>query len=680
MAFTDLPKFEEDEATEQPEFWWHHPPTTLEEKLHLLEVRCHKLQDFDEEGIALRSLLEEVEQTYKDTNALIEQQYRIAFFKPSYEQSLLLNAWIWGIDNVVCFAANRIGKTTCLGVINPILYTFPNNPAWEMFACEFLADNYDKPDLRVRNPHSGQGFYVDAHGREVQVIPRPDIREVEKIRKTLQAHPELAGDPTKSHFDPVNAEKLATLQKLIPEAYTPAWPAPPIKEGGTIWLGAPDISFHRDIILKEWKRWLPTRSIIRWSDSEQIFFVSTAEETNPKPTVWNYICKSYESEDTKWSGSAVRAILLTEGLDQTTLNEVKQRIQVNGFASWDYTPYEARNVGAKTALAHRVFQGKEQLPLRAHVFTRFSARLAPNHILPESKRDDLVRMWDGKKEGEARLDGLFYSSSPLVLSRLDRPFHTVPWTKKELFERYPSGQIYRSIDPGYDHPTVCCWGYLVPGNIWFFYRYYIKRQTTITERCLDIINLSCNVAKREYYGQGKEEYYIVETHPNPDSEVAIATIADYHLFKADENTGLCVSTNYNKAGLVVTESTHMGPEDRAMELDKLLDKSAYHTHPITKRTPGARAFFLINEPGVDEALSQMEGLFWERLAAGPNKGAEKDKVPIHGDDELDATDQLAAGPFIWTPYKPPRKTAAIIVPGKESPFSPEENLTPNYQR
>lgn len=673
MGFTDLPTYEPEVETTR-RFWWDDPPKTLEEMLHLLELRCHKLQDFDAEGIALRQILEQVTLQYEETQAEIEIQYPLAFFKPSFEQSLLLNAWIWGIDNVVCFAANRIGKTAAF-VINALLYLFGCNPEWEMFACAFSAENYDKPRLRVANPFSEQRYYVDAHGRSVQVLQRPDIRCLDQIKQTLKEHPELLGDPSKSHLDPANVEKFATLQNLVPEAYLSAWPRPAIQEGGTIWLGAPDIPFHRDIILKEWKRWLPVRSIVRWSDSEQNFTLTSAEETNPSPTVFNVICKSYESEDTKWAGSAVSGIVLTEGLTQDILNEVKQRIKVNGFASWDYTPYEARNVGAKTALAHRVFKGQEQLPLRAHIFTRFSARLAPNYILPESKRDDLIRMWDGKKEGEARLDGLFYSSSPLVLSRLDRSFHIVPWSKKELFGKYPTGQIYRSIDPGYDHPTVCTWALLVPGDIWFFYRYYAKRQTTISERCADIIKLSCNVAKKQPYDKGPTDYYLLETHPNVDSEVVIATVGDYHLFKADENTGLCVSTNYNKEGLVLVESTRMGPEDRAMELDKQLDKSDYHTHPITRRTPGAKVFFLINEMGVDDALSKMEGLFWERLASGPNKGAEKDKVPIHGDDELDATCQLVAGPYRWTSYQPARKNTVDTTSG---PFGKDENLTPSH--
>lgn len=647
--------FIEDEPEPQAEsHWWDHPPRDMEGMLRVLERRAIKLKSPCDEGAALRKMLEIVSVAYEATQADIRAQYPIAYFKPSYEQSLLLNAWIWGIDFVVCFAANRIGKTASLGVINPCLYILPNNPAWEMFAARNTPNPEDQGATFIENEHSDSRYYIDLFERPVQTLQRPDIRALDLIRFTLKTHPELMGDPAKSHLEPENAEKFARLQELVPSAFNPAWPAPSIQDSGTIWLGAPDNDFHRDIIFKEWKRWLPAAVIRKWSESELIFDISTAEATNPCPTDFRFIAKSYESEDTKWSGSAVYGIILTEGLPPEILNEVKQRIKVNGFGSWDYTPYEARNVGSKTALAFKVFKGEEQLPLRAHIFTRFSARQAPAHILPTAKKDDLIRMWDGKKEGVARLDGIFYSSSPLILSCLDRKFHCIDWSIEELYERYPNGQHYRGLDPGYDHPTVCCWGYLVPGNIWFIHRYYSERQKTIRERCADIVRLSGNALRKNRYGPGKDDYNLLEIHPNAHSEAYVLTAADYHMFKTDENYGIPYSLNYIKAGLAVSESTHMKPEDRAIELDNKLGKSEYHTHPVTRNTPGARIFFLINGVGVDAALGKMESLFWDRLASGPNKGEAKDKVPIHKDDELDATCYLACGPYVWTNFQPQR--------------------------
>lgn len=645
----DFAGLQEPERREEKQ-WWDRPPRDIEGMLHIISVRAYHLKDETPEGDALREILARLEDVHDKSMLEVKNQYPIAFFKPSYEQALLLNAWIWGIDFVVCLSANRIGKTAALGVINPSLYIVPNNPEWEMFAARLMPNPEDNGKTFLENPYLEDKFYYDLYDRPVQILQRPRIEDLDLIRFTLRMHPELAGDPTKSHLEDENADKFARLQELCPSAFNPAWPAPSIQSSGTIWLGAPDNDFHRDVVLKEWKRWLPSCYITKWSDSDLFFEIDTNEETNPCPTVHRVICKSYESDDTKWSGSAVRAIILTEGFSQVILNEVKQRIVEHGFASWDYTPYEARNVGSKTALAFKVHKGEEQLPLHSFIFTRFSARKAPDHILPTSKRDDLIRMWDGKAEGDARLDGIFYSSSPLILAKLDRSFHCVPWSVEEMFERYPTGQIYRGLDPGYDHPTVCVWGYLVPGNIWFIYRYYVERAKTISQRCMDIVKLSNNELKKEKLGKGKEDYILREIHTKPNSEPVILTAADYHMFHADETTGQNYALNYNKGGLVVTESTHMKPEDRAIDIDNKLDKSEYHTHPVSMHTPGSRIFFLVNGHGVDKALAKMESLFWDRLAGGPNKGEAKDKVPLHNDDELDATCYLVCGPYVWTPY------------------------------
>lgn len=651
FEFLDEKQSRTEEQDQAP--WWHHPPTTIDEALYALQSKAAHLKDKTEEGVVLRKLLEFVEKNFNNSVDLIRQQYPIAFFKPSYEQSLLLNCWIWGFDFVVVFAANRIGKTTCM-VINSCLWIFPNHPDWEMFTPRRAPNPKDQGNTFIDNPDQANEFYRDTQGRIVQVLQRPYIEHLDEIRETLKTHPQLIGDPYKSHLDKEsgNAHKFATLQRLCPKAFNPAWPSGSLRESGSIWLGAPDQTFHRDIILKEWKAWLPRKVIKKWSETDLFFEVSNREETNPNPVSFRCICKSYESDDTKWSGSAVQGIVLTEGLTEDVLNEIKQRIKVHGFGSWDYTPYESRNVGAKTALAHKVFKGEEQLPLSAKVFTNFSARNAPAHILPTSKRDDLIRMWDGKKEGEARLDGKFFATSPMVLSKLERSFHCIPWTFDELKDRFPLGQLYRGFDPGYDHPSVCCWGMLTPGNVWYIYRYWSARGHTISERCEAIITLSNNSQKKRKYGSGPSDYILTEVHNKPNSEVFNLTATDFHLFKQDEVTGNPYSLNYIKEGLVVTESTHMRPEDRALELDRKLTRDNLRIHPITRSSPGCSVFFLINGEGVDLALGKMEALFWDRLQSGQNKNEPKDKVPTHRDDELDATSYLVCGPYTWSNYRP----------------------------
>lgn len=649
VDYSDFNK--EEKSKEVP--WWYHPPKDLEGMLYYLETRAFKITADDEEGRALRVLFETVDKSFGETEEQIKGDYPLAYFKPSYEQSLLLNAWIWGYDFIACFSANRIGKTVAI-IVNGQLWIFPNNPDWEIFAANFLPKT-KRSDPDVPNPDADARFYWDQYDRPVQVLCRPTLESLDLIKQTLKDNPHLVGDPNNSHLEEGNAEKFQQLQELIPQAYASCYPYPPIQESGTLWFGAPDNLYHKTIIMKLWKQWLPRHSIKRWSETEYSCKLATKETANPLSTEFDVIFKSYDSEDTKWSGQAVLGIMLTEGIPPAIFNEVRLRIKEHGFGSWDYTPYEARNVGAKTALAFKVFKGEEQLPLNAYIFTRLSARKAPPHILPESKRRDMLRMYDGKAEGDARLDGIFYSSSPLILSKLDRRFHCLSWSVEELFERFPNGQIYRGLDPGYDHPTVCCWALLTPGNYWFIYRYYVERLKSISERCADIVRLSNNKLVKKRWGKKPDEYILREYHPNPTSEAVLLTAADFHLFQTDENTKVSYHLNYTKAGLLVTESTHMRPKDRAVDLDNKLSPNEYYVHPQIGTAPGAKIFFLINGQGVDQAVGKMESLFWDRLAGGPHKGEAKDEVPVHGDDELDATCYVVCGPYVWTRYQPPRQ-------------------------
>lgn len=618
--------------------WWLKDwPDTIDRAVEILQTRAIYLNTISEEGIKLRELLEWVERKYQETEDEVKAQYPIAYVLPSYNQCLLLNAWWCGIDFPICFAANRIGKTAGFAW-NGMLWILPNNPEWLMFT--------PRPD-------------PDDPTVTIHVLQRPPLPAIQKLKDFLKEHPDLMGDPMKPYYDEEsgNARKFATLQSAVPEAFSPAWPSAPIQKGGTVWLGAPDNKYHREIVMPEWKRWLPASCIKKWSESENnlYFQISTLETGNPNPTVVEFICKSYESKDTKWSGSAVLGIVLTEGLEPETLDEIKQRIKENGFMSWDYTPYEAANVGKKTALAQRVYEKKEEMPLNPFCFVGFRVIDAPDRVIPPNKKADLLRMWSGKAQGRARIEGLFFSSSPKILAKLDRPFHCIPWSWHELRARFPSGQLFRFIDPGYDHPTACCWGLLTAQNVWYIYRYYVERMRTIAERCADIIELSRNTQHQWFYGKRETDYSIVECHTNEDSEVYVATVADYHTFKADETTGRPLSVRYIEQGLAIIPSVTTPPKDRALDIDKALDKLPYYVHPVTGATPSSRVFFLINEPGVGDALDKMEELYWERYKTGDRKNMPKDEVPKDDDDELDVFGYMVSSPFRHSAYRPQRR-------------------------
>lgn len=613
-----------------PQDWIENPPDDIETQVFLLETHAKDIPKKGPKGETLRFLLNEVKRVYTQALDSVKQNEPQAFFKPSYEQALLLNSWVFGFNFPICFSANRIGKTSGF-VFNGILWIFPNNPQWQCFQ-----------------------RYTDEFQREVEVIPRPPLANILILQKFYEEYPELQGNPYFPPTDSCNVAKFEKVMQLVPNLFTAAWPYPPIKNGGQIWLGAPDNEFHKRIIMRRWRDLLPTSSILKDSESDRMFTISTASTTNPKTTVHEIICKSYESEDTKWSGDAVQGIILTEGFSNDILDEIKNRITNEGFASWDYTPAEPRNTGKKVALAYKVYKREEEMPLRSFIFTKFSVRTAPSHIIPAEKKADLIRMWEGKKEGKARLDGDFFASSGLVLDKLNRDFHCLAWTLEQLIANFPNGRFFRFIDSGYDHPTTCAWMYLSTNNIWFVYRFYSKRGTTIPQRCEEIIALSQN--SREKVTTHNNIVKWKEVHHQPSSEVYTATVADYHIFKVDENTGLSNATNYFNQGLIISESIRTGPEQRATEANAKLDPDAHKflAHPERNTAPGARLFFLTKGFGVAAALDKFDQIFWDRYKAGDMKGEPKDKVQLQGDDEFDALCYGVCSPFIWTPNKPRR--------------------------
>ena len=592
-----------------------------------LEARVHMLRSPSEEGHALRRLFTQLQGSYQQALREAKDACPIAFFKPSYEQALLLNAWVYGVTFPICFASNRIGKTTCF-VINALLWILPNDPGWIVF----------QP-------------YTDHLGRYVQVLPRPPLRAMLELQKFYLEFPELAGNPLLSMQHRDNFQKIVTSQQQAPGLFRVAYPAAPIQRDCSVWLGAPDKEWHRSIMMRRWKDWIPPYTIEAWNLTECFFRLNNRSTTNPKPIVVDVACKSYESRDEKWSGDAVTGIMLSEGFSPEILSEVKNRVAPNAFASWDYTPVEARNVGRKVQLAYNVYKGKEELPLRSKVFTKFRVADAPEHIIPKSKREDMIRMWSGKDEGIARIEGDFFANSRTLLSNLNREHHCLPWTFAELRDRIPNGLLFRSLDPGYDHPTACCWAMLAPNNVWYVYRFFSQRGLTIGERCRKIVAMSNNNRERIETSQSQSVGYWREVHDTADSEAYVATVADYHVFTTDQTTGQTFAVQYALEGLPLTESVHLSPEARVTQLDSKLDARSYpyNSHPIRGVPPGAGVYFLTSEPGVADALDAMEALFWDMLQGGPNKGQSKDTVPSHGDDELDALCQLTSGPFAYHP-------------------------------
>lgn len=413
------------------------------------------------------------------------------------------------------------------------------------------------------------------------------------------------------------------------------------------------------------KQYIPAPTLERYTPSEREITLKITNKEG-RMTCWEMVGKSYESKDTKWASGAVDAIFLTEGVKQDTFKEIKLRFKDPGIGSHDFTPYLPSNSGAASALAQRIAKGTEPLPLKHFTFTKFTVYDAPTHIITDDKRKGLIESFENDPEGVARLSGEFYSSSALILEHLSRDIHLLPWKKKELFQRYPTARLYRGLDPGLDHPCVCVWGALLPTNQWVIYRIFSERGLNIGERVKKIISLSNNSQKKVRFGQSSSDFYQVECHDQPNSELIIATITDFHTFKKDEVTGQSFSLNYLSKGLNIIESSHTRPEERAMQLDDMLAPNQFTPHPITNIPPGPRVLFLKNEPGIMAAFLKWEELYWDRKKSGPNRGLPNDKIPEHGDDELDGVCYLTGSNYRWTSNPP----SARLVDDSE----PEEHL------
>jgi len=76
-------------------------------------------------------------------------------------------------------------------------------------------------------------------------------------------------------------------------------------------------------------------------------------------------------------------------------------------------------------------------------------------------------------------------------------------------------------------------------------------------------------------------------------------------------------------------------------------------------------YFLQQGYGIMEAWAKWEEFYWDRKKSGEDKGSPKDKIPDHGDDELDAVSYLTCSHFRWTPRRPSARIVGDSEPERE---------------
>lgn len=553
-----------------------------------------------------QALIENIQQRVEALKRQAEDANRLAFVQPSYEQSLKLNCWIWGIDYIVDFDANRIGKTAG-GVFNALLWELPNDSEWKMFK-----------------------WHTDHLGRRYKILQRPPISAVREIKKFIRENL-LPFDPTLPFDHPTNVDSFNKIAVWLNDQHKRKKFAPNQKKR-VIWAGGPDKDWiTKEVLMPEFLKWTP-KNVVKVASAYDCRMVLEFLVGDKKHET-TILFKSYDSDDTKWSGGAVDAILLSEGVPRDVFNEVRQRYKYPAYASWDYTPYEPRNTMGKSALAHSVFKDPSKLPLSPYIFSGFGIVNAPSYILPDDKRADLIKNWEGDPQGDARIRGIFYSSSPVVLKHYEPKIHALGMSFEDLRKVWAPRPLilFRGVDPGWGHVTACAWMALCPDNSRVIYRFYAESARSIEERCEDIIRLSGNERRENPRHKGHYFEYVTKR----DNSIKI-TYIDHHTFKTDEVTKRPFAYNYINNGLIVTPSVTYGPKERATMVNGLLQPQAHLPHPESKRPPGSKVYFLINEPGVAEAVNKMTNLFWLTFEKGEKRGLTKDTVQDYNDDELDA--------------------------------------------
>lgn len=583
MSVRGLPKPEFPEQWRQlwKSYW------TIEEKEEIVRVISAVPILTPEQAESLAEAKELFAQDQKNYLDVIESLCPIGWFKPSYDQAQVLNAWSpqyepdlapFGYQTILDFRGNRCGKTSS-HIADTLLWMIPNDPDWLMW--EEYEDDF------------GRGKY--------QVLPRPDWKHWRKTGRMV--YPWLNAPPR----DGRNYE---------------------------VWHGVSDRSSWDQTVGKEYRKWMPSYEFGRrgikneedWNKTEMSF------RTRHGHTVYG---KLYGSDSQAWAGKACDRLNFDEGMDEVTLNEAMARLKTGATVYWAYTPAEAKNLGNRTALAHRAYKGDYKMQGKVKALIGQGADTTPNYIMPDDQKRENITRWDSMgAEGRARRQGGFFDSSPVVFNHFQRDFHVLEMDDKEFLEKH--GQrcnLFRGIDEGIAHPGTCIWAALLPSGEHVIYRDYSKVGASISDRVKDIIELSGNeivVTKTSGKGDSESEY----RREKFVRERFRGTNADWHLWaRKNENLSQTRADDYRRAGIIIRKGTALGPEARCDNVNDMFRKDHTRLHLTKGSAPGTRLYVTRNCTGIIERL---ENYLHDQYKSGPNKGAFKGTPEALGDDLIDA--------------------------------------------
>lgn len=610
--------------------WWHERRYDIAYQEAILNTTLDQVlkldgEEYDRwEGIFL-DMRAETHENERAALQLAQAACPIGFFKPSWEQAQVLNAWHpdyspdapEGYRSVCNFTSNRGGKSAVM-VIDTLLWITPNDPAWQMFQ--------PMEDTEGRKHGNDRGTY--------RVLPRPNYEAWRRTGKLLPPHP---GECPKGACE--------------------------------IWQGVENDDHWEKKIGKEYLKWAPKDWIGKRSDGgTAIFKQERMIQSRHGHTITG---KTYNSDAQAWAGHAVWRVNMDEGFSKTIFDEALLRVEGNGLFHWAYTPAEARNIGERARLASECYRGKHKLVGHAKFFDSFQMAYIPDWIMTaEKKNDDMARLSNEGEMGKVRM-GIkpFFESSPTVFSNFDRERNVLPvdggevllairgevparWT--EVFGKLRAdslqwslagANLIRGMDEGLANPTACVWTAICRTGEYVTFREWEASGLSVSERCREIIERSANtvecvnpeaIIERRRYRERVTEKAGLKIN---------RTFADSKMFRRDpEKPQDDWTENYRRAGLRLERATNIGPAARCDYANDMLRGEANRKHFMSDTLPGPRAYVTRD---CMKLIERFENYLWQQIATGQRTGEFTDKPESKDDHTLDAYSYALCSKLKW---------------------------------
>lgn len=585
-------------------------------------------------------LAEEMHEEYQEARRRAVEHAKsecpIGWFKPSWEQSQVLNAWHpdyephvapEGYRSICLFCGNQIGKT-CVSVINTGAWMVPNDPGWLMFE-----EREDPPLYRVHlDPSSG---IKRASRGKYRVLPRPDWERWIRTGRMLY---------------PPNDE-------------------PPMG-ACDCWHGVENDKAWSDKVELEYHKWFPKKWLGRRSDGGTAVF---KQERRIESRYGHRITgKTFNADIQDWAGKAnVRIFNIDEGIPPNLLREGLMRIGAHGYFTWPYTAVEPRNIGERAKCAWDVYQGKLKLVGKTKFFLDFSMIDAPEFVMSSEKRaDNLARLTGVGGEDKIRREGGFLTSSPNVFSNFDRARNILPidgsdvllairgevpqrWVVEfgrvradRLQFAFYQANILRGFDEGLANPSAATWQALLRTGEYVTFREWEQSGTSIEERCIQVIQRSGNQRELVNPGVPEQRRRYKEVRPKDGGGMAIRkTLADSKMFVRDPLSPADDFTeNYIRQGLKIERAGNIRPGPRCDYVNDLLRADPTRQHLLDASNHGTRMY--VTRDCV-KVIERAENYLWAQIASGQRMGEFTDKPATSDDHTVDAWAYPAISKLRW---------------------------------